>query len=46
MKKVIILKKLKVAMKTFAPPFFKHFSLGVNRKKSVVMKAMRKNNML
>ena len=33
MKEVIILKKLKVAMKTFAPPFFKHFSLSVNRKK-------------
>ena len=42
MKKVIILKKIQVTMKTFAPPFFNHFSLRVNGKKRVVMRAMRK----
>ena len=39
---VIIQKKIQVAMKTFAPPFFKHLSLSVNRKNRVVAKAMRK----
>ena len=34
MKKVIILRKIQVAMKTFAPPFFNHFSLSLNRKKT------------
>ena len=42
MKKVIILKKIQVAMKAFAPPFFNHFSLSLNRKKHVVMRALRK----
>ena len=42
MKKVIILKKIQVAMNTFSPPFFSHFSLILNRKKCVVMRAMRK----
>ena len=42
MKKVIILKKILVAMKSFAPPFFNHFSLNLNREKRVVMRAMRK----
>ena len=32
MKKVIILKKIQVKMKTFAPPFFNHFSLSLKRK--------------
>ena len=42
-KKVIILKKIQVAMKTFAPPFFNHFNLSLNQKKKkrVVMRAMR-----
>ena len=41
-KKVIILKKIQVT-KTFAPPFFNHFSLSVNRKKKrVVMAASEK----
>ena len=34
MKKVIILRKIQVTMKTFAPPFFIHFSLSLNRKKA------------
>ena len=34
MKKVIILRKGQVAMKTFAPPFFNHFSLSLSRKKN------------
>ena len=42
MKKVIILRKIQVTMKTFAPPFFNHFSLSLNRKKRVVMRVMRK----
>ena len=42
MKNVIILKKIQVTMKTFAPPFFNHFSLSLNRKKCVVIRAMRK----
>ena len=42
MKKVIILKKIQVKMKTFAPPFFNHFSLSLKRKKRVVMRAIRK----
>ena len=47
MKKVIILKKIQVTLKTFAPTFFSHFSLSLNRKKRVVMRAMRKKlNML
>ena len=32
MMKVIILKKIQVTVKTFAPPFFNHFSLSLNRK--------------
>ena len=42
MKKVIILKKIQVTMKTFATPFFNHFSLSLSRKKYVVMRTMRK----
>ena len=42
MKKVIILKKIRVTMKSFAPPSFNHFSPSLNRKKRVVMRAMRK----
>ena len=38
----IILKKIQVTMKTFVPLFFNHFSLSRNRKKRVVMRAMRK----
>ena len=34
MKEVIILRKIQVTMKTFAPPFFIHFSLSLNRKKA------------
>ena len=30
-------------MKTFTPPFFNHFSLSLNRKKPVAMRAMREN---
>ena len=33
MKKVIIAEKILVTMKTFAPPFFNHFSFNLNRKK-------------
>ena len=42
MKKVIILKKMQVTMKAFAPLFLNHFSLILNRKKLVVIRAMRK----
>ena len=35
MKKAIIVKKIQVTMKTFAPPFFSHFSFSLNRKKNV-----------
>ena len=42
MKRVIILKKMQLRMKTFVPPFFNHFSLSLHRKKRVVMRAMRK----
>ena len=42
MKKVIILKKIKAIMKTFASAFFNHFSLSLNRKRRVIMRAMRK----
>ena len=38
MKRVIILKKIQVTMKTFISPFFNHFSLSLNRKKRVVMR--------
>ena len=33
MKRVIFLRKTYVIMKSFAPPFFLHFSLSLNRKK-------------
>ena len=33
MKKVIILRKIHVTIKSFSPPFLKHFSLSLNRKK-------------
>ena len=44
MKKVIILKKIQVTLKSFAPPFFNYFSLSINRKKLKVMlmRAIRK----
>ena len=41
-KKVVILKKIRLTIKTFAPTHFNHFSLTLNRIKRVVMKAMRK----
>ena len=41
MMKVIILKKIQVTMKTFAPPFFQPFQFE-QQKKRVVMRAMRK----
>ena len=41
-KKVIILRKIQVIINIFAPPFFSHFCLSLNRKKRVVMKAMKK----
>ena len=44
MKKVIILRKIQVKMKIFAPRFFNHFSLSLNEKKHVVMRAVRKKN--
>ena len=34
--------KIHVTMKSFAPPFFDHFCLSLNRKKRVVMRTMRK----
>ena len=42
MKKVIILRKIHVTMKSFAPPFVNQFSLSLNRKKHVIMRGMRK----
>ena len=43
MKKLIILGKKHVAIKSFASTFFNdHFSLSLNRKKRVVMRAIRK----
>ena len=42
MKKVINLRKIQVAMKTFAPPFFSHFSLILNRKKTCSNKSHEK----
>ena len=42
MKRLIILRKMQVTMKTFAPPFFNYFSLSLNRKKRVVMRAIEK----
>ena len=42
MKEVIILKEKKVAMKDSVPPFFNDFSLSMNRKKHVALRAMRK----
>ena len=43
MKKVIIDdRKIDATIKSFAPPFFSHFNLSLNRKKRVVMRAMRK----
>ena len=38
----INLRKIQVTMKTFAPLFFIHVNLSLQRKKRVVMKAMRK----
>ena len=43
MKKLIILKKIHMTMKTFAPPFLNHFSLSLNKKKRVVIRTRRKN---
>ena len=42
MKKVIIVRKIHVTMKTFATSLSNHFSLSLNRKKRVVIRAMRK----
>ena len=42
MKKVIILTKIQVTMKTFTPPIFNHSSLSLNRKKRVGMRASEK----
>ena len=39
---VIILRKIQVTIKAFTPPFFNHISLSLNRKKLVLMRAMRK----
>ena len=33
MKKAIVLRKIQVTMKAFAPPYFNYFSLSLNRKK-------------
>ena len=41
-KKVIILRKMQTTRRTLAPPFFDYFSLSLNSKKLVVMRAMRK----
>ena len=41
-KKMIILRKIQVTMKIFAPPFFNHFSLSLNRKKGGAMRTMEK----
>ena len=38
----INLRKIQVTMKAFAPLFFIHVNLSLQRKKRVVMKAMRK----
>ena len=42
MKKMIILRKIQVKMRTFAPPFFDRFCLSLNRKKLAVMRDMTK----
>ena len=42
MKKVNILRKIHVTLKSFAPSFFNYFSLSLNRKKHVVMRALKK----
>ena len=39
---LIILRKIQAVMKVFNIPFFNLFSLSLNRKKRVIMKAMRK----
>ena len=39
---LIILRKIQAVMKVFTIPFFNLFSLSLNRKKRVIMKAMRK----
>ena len=49
MKKVIILRKIQVSMKTFAPPVFIYFSLHLNRKtgkqeKTCVNESLDKEN--
>ena len=42
MKQVISLKKIQVTVKISFSPFFNHFSLSLNRKKRVLMRALRK----
>ena len=42
MKKEISPMKIQVKMKSFVPPFFNYFSLGLSRKKLVIMRARRK----
>ena len=41
MKKVIILTEIQIKNQAFTPSFFNHFSLSLNRKKCVVMRATR-----
>ena len=41
-KKVIILGKIHMTIKSFAPPFFNYFSLSLDIKKRAVMRAIRK----
>ena len=41
-KKVIILRKIHVTIKSFTPPFFNCFILCLNIVKSMIMRAMRK----
>ena len=40
MKKMIILKKIRLTIKSITPSFFNHFNLSLNRKKR--LRAMRK----
>ena len=42
MEKVIILRKIHVTIKSFAPPLFSHLNLSLNRKKSAAIRAVRK----
>ena len=44
MKKVIILQKIQVTMRTFVLPFFNHFSLSMNRKQRVRARRKKKKH--